>query len=126
MDVVWMRCLGRRVDHALAEPAPDQRAGLRHGFVTALCGLAVYPLGTASGQRPCCGRCRLLTDRARRRRARIEMASGPSMPEPFASFVESWRARWAVHEMPDDAPFADLRDPGPGRPAPWWRAEGQS
>jgi prevent-host-death family protein len=42
-----------------------------------------------------------------------------SEPDSFGSFLDSWRSKWDVDQMPDDDPFANLRDQVPVRPPPW-------
>lgn len=37
----------------------------------------------------------------------------------FAEEIRHWRTTWDVEDWPDDDPFEDVRDPSPGRDAPW-------
>lgn len=39
--------------------------------------------------------------------------------ESFADTVHAWRTAWDVESWSNDDPFADVRDRGQGREAPW-------
>ena len=44
----------------------------------------------------------------------------PADAAPLGDLVADWRRRWDTPSWPeDDDPFAELRDSGPGRGAPW-------
>lgn len=58
------------------------------------------------------------------RRGEVVAMVTPPVPEQrrqesFAEWLTRWRAESGVDEWPDDDPFADVRDPSPGRPPPW-------
>lgn len=61
--------------------------------------------------------------RVTRRGRVVAVVSPPSAPpvggESFGEQLDRWREEWDVSSWPDDDVFGDVRDPSPGRPAPW-------
>lgn len=97
VDVMWMRCLGKR-DHVI----PDESDVLGAGYLKALCDARVYPLRVSTGRTTRRGYCRACIGKLR---AEVESRSGRIPDQEEALRV--------VSEMSDLLTVIRLRSPHP-------------